>query len=158
MPPSTLPTPAPGRRRIAFGSDHVGLDLKTVVLVECRSAGFEVLDLGTHDRDRIDYPDTAYHVTQQMLAGHADLGILVCGTGTGMQIAANRHPAIRAAAVHDTYTARHARAHNDANVICLGARTLTVTMALEVLAQFLATEFDGGRHQQRIEKLSRHRW
>ena len=151
----SLAPPLAGRERVAVGSDHVGLDLKVALLEACRAAGYDVIDYGTHSYDRMDYPDTAYAVVEALASGKGDIGILVCGTGAGMQIAANRDHSIRAVAVTDVYTACCARAHNDANVICLGSRVVTHTVALELLATFLATDFDGGRHNARVDKLSR---
>lgn len=149
-----FPAPAGALRQIAFGSDHVGLALKAVLSDVCREAGYGVLDVGVHAADRVDYNDVALGVVRAVACGQAGLGVLVCGTGAGMQIAANRYPPIRAVAVNDLYTASFARSHNDANVACMGARLLAPGLAVAILARFLATPFDGGRHQRRVDKLS----
>jgi ribose 5-phosphate isomerase B len=112
-----------------------------------------VLDLGTHSRDSVDYPDYGEALAQAMVSGKAARGVLVCGTGIGISIAANRHKGIRAAHCRDTTDARLARQHNDANVIALGSRTTGVEVAKDCLRIFLSTGFDGGRHQPRVDKL-----
>ncbi|MEV6970540.1 ribose 5-phosphate isomerase B [Hamadaea sp. NPDC051192] len=151
---TTAPSPYGNGRAIAVGSDHVGLDLRVTLMDELQAAGFEILDHGTATYDRVDYPDIAYPVARAVADGAVQFGLLICGTGAGMQIAANRHPAVRAVVISDFFTARHARAHNDANVACLGARTVTPVVASELVQTFLTTEFEQGRHQRRIDKLS----
>lgn len=139
---------------IAIGSDHAGLPLKQALLAALEAGGHSVLDAGAFDATSVDYPDYAHDVSAKVASGEARFGVLVCGSGIGMSIAANRHPAIRAVNLHNTTEARLTRQHNDANVACFGARTLGAEVALDALATFLATEFEGGRHQRRIDKLS----
>ncbi len=134
-------------------SDHAGLPLKLALKVALEAEGHAVADLGAHDAQSVDYPDYAAKVAEAVAAGQAPFGILVCGTGIGMAIAANRHPGIRAAVLHDSTEARLTRAHNDANIACFGARTIGVETALDALRVFLATPFEGGRHQRRVDKL-----
>lgn len=141
---------------IAIASDHGGFELKALLKEELAARGHAVIDLGSNDRDSVDYPDYAQALAQAISAGRAKRGILICGTGIGMSIAANRHPFLRAALVHDAFTARMARAHNDANVLVLGGRTIGPEIAKDCLAVFLDTAFEGGgRHARRVEKLSR---
>jgi ribose 5-phosphate isomerase B len=139
---------------IALGSDHAGLPLKQALLAALEAGGHQVLDAGTHGPESVDYPDFAQAVAAKVASGEARFGVLVCGSGIGMAIAANRHPAIRAAVVHSATEARLTRAHNDANIACFGARTMGVEVALDSLAAFLATSFEGGRHARRIAKMS----
>lgn len=140
---------------VAIGADHAGVALKDKLKEELVRKGFAVLDLGTNGDSSVDYPDYAQAVSQVIAQGEAQKGVLVCGSGTGMAIAANRHPGIRAAACLDAETARLARAHNDANVLCLGARLMNEDEARKCLDAFLDTEFEGGRHVRRVEKLGR---
>jgi ribose 5-phosphate isomerase B len=139
---------------IAIASDHAGYDLKTVLAEELGTMGYEVVDLGTDGRDSVDYPDFAKALIKAVIEGRADCGVLVCGTGIGISIAANRHPGIRAALCHNETTARLARAHNDANVLALGARIVGIEVAKDCLKAFLTTEFAGGRHAGRVAKLA----
>ena len=139
---------------IALASDHAGYPLKQVLVDQLRAQGTEVLDLGTHDGASVDYPDFATAMAEAIAAGRAHRGVLICGTGIGISIAANRHRALRAALCHNTTAARLARQHNDANVLALGARMLGEEVAKDCLAVFLETEFEGGRHQRRVAKLS----
>jgi ribose 5-phosphate isomerase B len=139
---------------IAIGADHAGLPLKTQLQHALAAEGHALIDCGTNDADSVDYPDFAHSVAQAVEAGQARFGVLVCGTGIGISIAANRHAGIRAAVLHNTTEARLTRAHNDANIACFGARTVGVEVALEALSVFLATEFEGGRHARRLGKLS----
>jgi ribose 5-phosphate isomerase B len=152
-----LPEPTKPLHRIVIACDHVGLELKNQLKAALLESGYEVADLGTDSSQRVDYPDFANVLAGQLAAGFADRGILVCGSGVGMQIAANRHPAARAAVIHDSYTARCARAHNDANIACFGSRVITGQSALSVLSVFLGTDFEGGRHAARVRKLSQPR-
>jgi ribose 5-phosphate isomerase B len=142
---------------IAIASDHAGFDLKSILVEELAALGHEVLDLGTNSRDSVDYPDFAEALAGAIAAGRAERGLLVCGTGIGISIAANRHPAIRAALCHDETSARLAREHNDANVLALGARMIGVEVARDCVKAFLGTEFGGGRHRERVAKLARNR-
>jgi ribose 5-phosphate isomerase B len=139
---------------IAIGADHGGLPLKTVLAARLREAGVAVQDLGTDSPASVDYPDFAHAVCRAVIEGRAGRGILVCGTGIGMSIAANRHAAIRCVLAHDVTTARLGREHNDGNVLALGARILGEELAWDIVTTFLATEFDGGRHVRRLAKLT----
>jgi ribose 5-phosphate isomerase B len=139
---------------VAIAADHGGYDLKRVLVPEIGALGFAVLDLGTNSAESVDYPDFAGELVRAVADGRAGRGVLICGTGIGMTIAANRHRAIRAALCHDATTARLARQHNDANVLALGGRILGAEVAKECLKVFLTTAFEGGRHARRVAKLS----
>jgi ribose 5-phosphate isomerase B len=139
---------------VAIAADHGGFDLKSALLPELRALGREVVDLGTMSRDAVDYPDLAEKVAAAIRGGHASRGVLICGSGIGMSIAANRHREIRAALVHDGLTARLARQHNDANVLVLGGRLLGPELARDCLRIFFTTPFEGGRHVGRVAKMS----
>ena len=139
---------------IAIAADHGGFDLKSILIPELRALGYEVLDLGTMSGDSVDYPDFAAALAHAIGEKRATRGVLVCGTGIGMSIAANRHRAIRAALVHDGTGARLARQHNDANVLVLGGRVLGIEVAKDCLKTFFTTEFEGGRHARRVAKMS----
>lgn len=139
---------------IAIAADHGGYDLKTLLIPEIAALGFEALDLGTKGPESVDYPDFAEALARAIETGQAKRGVLICGTGIGIAIAANRHRAVRAAVCHDATTARLARQHNDANVLALGARVLGAEVARDCLKIFLRTEFEGGRHSRRIAKMS----
>jgi ribose 5-phosphate isomerase B len=138
---------------IAIAADHAGFDLKSALVDELRKAGLEIIDLGTHSTDSVDYPDFADAVAKAMAAGKAPRGVLVCGTGIGISIAANRHKGVRAALCRDSTDARLAREHNDANVLVLGGRTTGIEAARDCLKSFLSTPFSGGRHVRRVEKM-----
>jgi ribose 5-phosphate isomerase B len=140
---------------IVIASDHAGVDLKARVVELVREAGHEVRDLGPSDTSSVDYPDFAHAVARAVVAGDAERGILICGTGIGMSLAANRYPQVRAALCHDAFTAEMARRHNDANVLCVGARSTGSGVAEQVVHIFLETPFEGGRHQRRVEKIER---
>ncbi len=140
---------------IAIGSDHAGFELKSRVTDIVRQAGQAVEDLGTGDTSSVDYPDFAHRVAAAVASGQAERGILICGTGIGMSMTANRHPGVRAALCHDAYTAEMARRHNDANVLCLGARVVGDGVAEQVVKVFLETPFEGGRHQRRVDLIER---
>jgi ribose 5-phosphate isomerase B len=139
---------------VALGADHGGISLKPRLAAMLAEAGHHVLDFGTDGPASVDYPDYAHAVCDAVAGGQADLGVLVCGTGIGMSIAANRNPAIRCALVHDVTTARLTRAHNDANVLALGARIIGEEVALDILQTFLSTPYEGGRHDRRLAKLN----
>ncbi|MDB5414851.1 MAG: ribose 5-phosphate isomerase [Rubritepida sp.] len=139
---------------IALGSDHAGLPLKQVLLATLEAGGHTVLDSGTFGEASVDYPDFAHAVAAKVVAGEARFGVLVCGTGIGMALAANRHPELRAVVLHNSTEARLTRAHNDANIACFGSRMVGVEVALDALAAFLATPYEGGRHDRRLQKLS----
>ncbi|MEQ8194591.1 MAG: ribose 5-phosphate isomerase B [Rhodospirillales bacterium] len=139
---------------IAIACDHAGYDLKSQLKKELEEKGYGVLDLGTNGPNSVDYPDFAYALADAIHAGKVEKGVLVCGSGIGISIAANRHREIRAALVHDSLGARLCRQHNDANVICFGGRMIGAEVALDCLRAFLETEFEGGRHARRVDKLS----
>ncbi len=140
---------------IAIASDHAGFALKSQLKGELATMGFEILDLGTEGLASVDYPDFADALAAAMKDGRAQRGVLVCGTGIGVSMAANRHGHVRAAVVHDASSARLTRQHNDANVLCLGARLIGPDVAKDCLKVFLTTDFEGGRHQDRVAKLGR---
>jgi ribose 5-phosphate isomerase B len=140
--------------RIALGADHAGLSLKDALRAHLETAGHMVADLGTYGPESTDYPDWAAKVARAVAAGEADRGILVCGTGVGMAMAANKIHGARAACCNNEFVARLARQHNDANVLTLGAREIALAHAESVTDVFLATAFDGGRHQRRIDKIA----
>jgi len=139
---------------IALAADHGGVDLKRQIRAEVEAAGFKVLDLGTDGPDSVDYPDFAQALAAALKDGRATRGILVCGTGIGISIAANRFAHVRAALVHDAFGARMARQHNDANVLVLGGRTTGIEIAKDCVSIFLSTAFEGGRHARRVAKMT----
>lgn len=139
--------------RVALAADHAGFALKHRLLAWLAEHGYQPVDLGTGDEDSVDYPDYADAVARAVVDGAADRGVLMCGSGIGMSIAANRHKGIRAALVGDVEAARLARQHNDANVLVLGGRRIRPEDAVACLEAFLETAFDGGRHQRRVDKL-----
>jgi ribose 5-phosphate isomerase B len=143
-----------GKRTVAIASDHAGYALKRALKARLADAGHAVVDLGTDGAASVDYPDFGYAMARAIRDGRAERGVLICGSGIGISIAANRYPDIRAALVHDALGARLARQHNDANVICFGGRTIGEDVAQDCLGVFLETGFEGGRHVRRIEKLS----
>jgi ribose 5-phosphate isomerase B len=140
---------------VVIGSDHGGYGLKTYLLSRLEGDGYQVDDVGTHSLDSVDYPDFADQVCKKVKEQQETLGILICGTGVGMSIAANRNYEIRAALCHDEYSARMSREHNDANVLCLGARVIGKGLAAAIVATWLHSSFSGGRHQRRVDKYSR---
>ena len=140
--------------RVALGSDHAGFALKESLKETLRALGAEVEDLGTHDETSVDYVDYARRVGEEVARGAAERGIAICGTGIGMSIAANKVAGVRAALCHEGYSARHSREHNDANVLCLGARVIGKELAVEVVRVFLSSGFSGGRHRHRVEKIA----
>ncbi len=139
---------------IAIGCDHAGWPLKKKIVSLLKSLGLAVVDVGCDSADSVDYPDYAFQVTSAITEGRAGRGILVCGTGIGMSIAANRCRQIRAALCYDLNTARMSREHNDANVLCLGGRVIDHSLALEMVELWLQTAFAGERHQRRIDRMS----
>lgn len=139
--------------RIAIGSDHAGFDLKSELAAFLIEAGHQVDDLGTTSTERVDYPDFGAAVGRAVASGDSELGVCVCGTGIGISMAANKIDGVRAAVVHDVTSARLAREHNDANVVCLGARLVGPEVAQESLQAFLATTWQAGRHAQRVDKI-----
>ena len=140
---------------IAVASDHAGFDLKEILKRDLQAAGHEVLDLGTNSTQSVDYPDFGVAMADAVASGKAERGVLVCGTGIGISMAANRNPKVRAALVHDVTSARLSRLHNDANVVAFGQRLIGTETAREALKVFLGTEFEGGRHANRVAKLSK---
>jgi ribose 5-phosphate isomerase B len=140
---------------IAVASDHAGFDLKEILKRDLQEAGLEVLDLGTNSAQSVDYPDFGTAMADAVASGKAERGVLVCGTGIGISMAANRNPKVRAALVHDVTSARLSRLHNDANVVAFGQRLIGTETAREALKVFLGTEFEGGRHANRVAKLSK---
>ncbi len=139
---------------IAIGSDHGGYELKEQLLQFLEENGYETEDCGTFSGESVDYPDIAEKVAKVVLAGDAERGILVCGTGIGISIAANKIDGIRAAHCTDPYSARMAREHNNANIIALGGRITGTELAIEILRAYLDAEFQGGRHQRRVDKIT----
>jgi ribose 5-phosphate isomerase B len=138
---------------IAVAADHAGVELKSIVKAELEAMGRRVLDLGTQGTEAVDYPDFADALAAALRDGRAARGVIVCGTGIGISIAANRHRHVRAALCHDATSARLARAHNDANVLALGARLIGSEAARDCVRTFFATPFEGGRHARRVAKL-----
>jgi len=139
---------------IVIGADHGGVDLKGALAGALRERGDVVVDVGTTGHESVDYPDFARAVAERVARGEADRGVLLCTNGIGMSITANKFPGVRAALVHDATTARMAREHNDANVLVLGGGVTGRFLAFEILQVFLATDFAGGRHQRRVDKIS----
>jgi ribose 5-phosphate isomerase B len=140
--------------KIAVGSDHGGLALKESVAAFLKDRGVDVLDLGTNSADSVDYPDFGENVALAVASGAVDSGIVVCGTGIGISIAANKIPGIRAALVTDVFMARMAKEHNDANILALGGRVLSPEQGCELVAAWLDATFEGGRHQARLDKIT----
>lgn len=141
-------------RTVALASDHAGFALKDALVEALRArSDLQVIDLGPATADRVDYPDFAAKLARQVVGADADFGVLVCGSGIGMSIAANKVPGARAALVHDELTARLARQHNDARIVCVGSRTMGPLMAQAAVDAFLAAEFEGGRHADRVAKI-----
>lgn len=139
--------------KIAFGSDHGGIHLKQHIMKHLEEKGYQVMDCGTYSEASCDYPDFAAKACAAVTGGEADLGILCCGTGIGISMAANKCKGIRAALICDVFSAKMAKEHNNANVICMGERTTGVGLAEMMVDIFLETEFAGGRHQGRIDKI-----
>lgn len=140
--------------KIGLGSDHAGLRLKSAIAAHLLEQGHEPLDLGTSSEDSCDYPDFARRVAEAVRDGRCERGILVCATGVGMAVCANKVRGIRAGACNDLYTARFSRLHNDLNVLCLGERVIGAGLALEIVRVWLETPFEGGRHQRRLGLIS----
>ena len=147
-------THLPMTQTIAISCDHAGLILKKPLVEACLEMGVQVIDHGTDSSRSVDYPDFAQKVIQSLRTHESEFGILICGTGIGMAITANRHPFIRAALVHNEFEAQVARQHNNANIICLGGRVIGPGVAISCLKKFLSTAFEGGRHQTRLDKIA----
>jgi len=139
--------------KIAVGADHAGFDLKEAIARRLREMGVEVDDCGAFSKDSVDYPDYAAAVARKVGAGECPRGILVCGTGIGVAMAAGKIPGVRAATVHDRFTAQMSREHNDSNVLCLGARVLDPKHAVELATFWISVPFEGGRHERRVRKI-----
>lgn len=143
--------------KIVIGCDHAAPDMKNDIKAELIKMGFEVTDVGTNSTDSCDYPDIAHALCEKIADGSHRLGILICGTGIGMSIAANKHVGIRAACCSEAFSAELTRRHNDANVLCFGARVIDLPKALELTKIFVSTEYEGlqgGRHKQRLDKIA----
>ena len=141
--------------KIALGCDHGGFEHKCAIAEHLKNRGFEIIDCGIHENKAVDYPDIALKVTEKITGKECKLGILVCGTGIGMSMAANKVKGIRAAACSDHFSAKYTRLHNDANVLCLGGRVIGIGTAIELADLFVDTEFEGGiRHVNRIQKIT----
>ncbi len=139
--------------KIALGADHGGYELKEQVKKHLSDKGYEVIDFGTNSTESVDYPVYAKKVGEAVVAQNADFGIVICGTGIGISMAANKVKGIRAALCHNVFTARLAREHNDANVLAMGGRVLGTGLALEMVDVFLTTKFEGGRHKRRVDQI-----
>ena len=142
------------QNQITIGCDHAGYELKLKVIAHLRERGIEVIDVGTHSTDSCDYPAISHAVCKNIQDGVTELGILVCGTGIGMSMAANKHRGIRAAACSDTFSARLTRVHNDANVLCFGERVVGMGLACDLVDSFIDAEFEGGKHQRRVDMIT----
>lgn len=140
--------------KIAVACDHGGLLLKRALVHYLDAKGYEVVDFGTDSEESCDYPDFVLPAAEAVASGHCKYGIVVCGTGIGVSIAANKVPGIRCAHCHDTYSAKYTRMHNDANMLAFGQRVIGEGLMLEIIDAFLSTSFEGGRHQRRIDKIA----
>jgi ribose 5-phosphate isomerase B len=141
-------------KELGIASDHAGLELKRILVAELEKRGIAVREFGTTTSDSCDYPDFAHAVGRAIKDGEIEHAILVCGTGVGMSIAANRHPAVRAVVCSEPLSARMSRQHNDANVLCLGARVVGIGTAIDIMDAFLGATFEGGRHATRVAKIN----
>ena len=139
--------------KVVLGCDHGGLTLKGLLVGELSAQGHLVEDCGTHGSESVDYPDYAKVVASKVLDGQADRGVLICGTGQGMAMAANKIQGVRAAVVSDVFSAKMAMQHNDARILCLGERVIGQSLALEIVSAWLGSHFEGGRHQRRVDKI-----
>ena len=140
--------------KIALGCDHGGLEHKNAISEHLKERGFEVVDFGIYEQKSVDYPEIAEKVANCIVSGKAERGILVCGTGIGMSLAANKVKGIRAAACSEHFSAKYTRLHNNSNILCLGGRVIGVGTALELADLFVDTEFEGGRHQRRVDMIT----
>ncbi|VAX22151.1 Ribose 5-phosphate isomerase B [hydrothermal vent metagenome] len=144
-----------GEGKIAVASDHGAFEMKGHIIERLKELGYDPVDMGVYNEESVDYPDYGIKVAEAVSSGKYKRGILLCGTGIGMSITANKFPGIRAALVHDNYTARMSRQHNDSNILALGGRTTGVNVAYDILETWLNTEYEGGRHDRRLEKISK---
>jgi ribose 5-phosphate isomerase B len=142
--------------KVAIGSDHAGVELRKEIIEMIEELGMEVEDVGCECTTSVDYPDYAIPVAEKVASGEADRGILICGTGIGMSIAANKVKGIRCALVHDLFSAKATRQHNDSNVLAMGERVIGPGLALEIAKVWLTTEYEGGRHGRRVGKISQY--
>ena len=141
-------------KTIAIASDHAGVDLKKVLVDYLQELGYKVLDFGTNSYESVDYPDYIRKVPEAILSGEADAGIVICGSGIGASLVANKYKGIRAALCFNEYMAKYARLHNNAQILALGARVIGQDLAKSIVATFLSHGFEGGRHQRRLDKLA----
>lgn len=141
--------------KVAVASDHAGFRLKETVVAHLGKLGHEAVDLGPPDEQRVDYPDFAANVAKMVASGEAQRGVLICGSGMGMAISANKVPGVRATTVHNGWEAEMSRRHNDANVACFGQRSMGEDVVLDAVGVFLRSDFDGGRHADRVAKIKR---
>lgn len=139
--------------KIVIGCDHGGFEHKNAIAEHLKSKGHEVVDCGIYENKSVDYPDIAIKVCEQITSGNCQRGILVCGTGIGMSLAANKVDGIRAACCSEHFSAKYTRLHNDSNILCLGGRVIGIGTAIELADLFIDTEFEGGRHQTRVDKV-----
>ena len=142
------------KKKISLGCDHAGFDMKDAVIAHLNERGWDVIDVGTNSAESCDYPLFAHEVCKNIQDGNAELGILICGTGIGMSLVANKHRGIRAAACSDTFSARLTRVHNNANVLCFGTRVVGIGLALDLVDNFLDAEFEGGKHERRVNMIT----
>ena len=140
--------------KIALGCDHGGFSHKNAIYEYLQKNGYDVIDFGIYEEKAVDYPDIAQKVCRSIQSGECDRGILICGTGIGMSLAANKFKGIRAAACSEHFSAKYTRLHNDANILCLGGRVIGIGTALELTDLFVKTDFEGGRHQNRVNKIT----
>lgn len=141
--------------KVAVGCDHGGLEHKNAVISHLRKRGFEVENFGVNDEKSVDYPDIALPLAKAVSEGKYDFGILICGTGIGMSLAANKVKGIRAAACSEHFSAKYTRLHNNSNILCIGGRVIGIGTAIELVDLFVDTPFEGGRHQNRIDKITK---
>ncbi|MBQ3483027.1 MAG: ribose 5-phosphate isomerase B [Clostridia bacterium] len=141
-------------KKLVIGCDHAAPELKAIVRDHLIARGFDVTDVGTHTTESCNYPDYAHALCKKIQSGECELGILICGTGIGMSMAANKHKGIRAACCSDTFSARLTRLHNDANVLCFGARVVGMGLALDLVDAFVDAPFEGGKHQKRVDMIT----
>lgn len=139
--------------KIALGCDHNGVELKNILIDHLKTLGHDYHDFGCYSNQSVDYPDVAQDVAKSISAGNYEQGLLICGTGIGMSIAANKIPGIRAALCQDAFNAERARQHNDANILCIGATVTTEAEAINILKSYLSASFEGGRHERRVNKI-----